>query len=84
MTAVADDMSSYTCAFKVTNIAPDWFKTFEVVDADTIQKIIVNINFNGSVFFFITVDPTTPFKLGMEFGIQPALNAIYNLILSHT
>ena len=84
VTAVADDMCSYTCAFKITNMLPEWLTTFGITDVDMIQKIVVNINFNGSVFFFVTVLPSTPFKLGMECQMKPALDAIYQLILSYT
>lgn len=83
---LSEENENYMCAYDLQDFSDDLLNQLIPNQYDCpirISRIVVNINYNGNIFFFITLRPPMPFSVGLECRIQPIIEFVCSLIRKH-
>lgn len=71
---------AYMFSFKVDSFSPEFLQTIAPQIQHPISSLLINVNFKGSMNFFLSIDSKTPFSVGLEDLYRPIFEHFHNVI----
>ena len=74
---------SYMVSFKIEKMDRAWLESIcNAEAAATVNNLLININFKGSINYFLSILPTTPFQINLEHQYTAIFRVFHNTILN--
>ena len=71
---------AYMFSFKIDTFSPEFLHEIAPQIHHPISSLLINVNFKGSMNFFLSIDSNTPFSVDLEEKYRPIFEHFHNVI----